>query len=266
MRKWIAMIVAVCLLTLYLPAAAWAAAKEDSDSWLNTGKLEQGVIGIIYKSPSAAKTKLMVSKDNVSYTYDLSAVGQEEFFSLQLHNGIYKITVLQQVTGNKYRTVHSDTLDLQMKNEAAVYLNSVQNIKWNEADAVIEKARELTRDKKTEREKAQAIYDYLIKTIVYDFDLAANVSTGYIPNLNQVLAAQKGICYDYASLFAAMNRSVGIPTKLVMGSSDHVKEYHAWNEIYLDGAWVTVDTTVDAGTGSGTFAKNASEYKVTKVY
>ena len=42
----------------------------------------------------------------------------------------------------------------------------------------------------------------------------------------------KGICFDYASLMAALLRSQGIPTKLVVGYSGDA--YHAWISVYLD--------------------------------
>ncbi|MEK8132887.1 transglutaminase-like domain-containing protein [Paenibacillus filicis] len=264
MRKWTALFIAVCMFVLYLPAAALAA-KPDSSSWLDLKNLNQGVIGIAYESGTKA-TKLMVTKDGVNYTYNLAAAGKEEFFPLQLGNGAYTLSILERVTDNRYKSVYNDSVDLQVKDAAGVYLNSIQNINYNEAEAVVEKARELTQNKKTDQEKVKAIYDYIVNTVTYDFNLAANVQTGYIPDLDSVLTSGKGICYDYASLFAAMNRSVGVPTKLLMGSSEHVKEYHAWNEVYLDGKWQTVDTTVDAGTGSQTLVKNAAEYKAAKVY
>lgn len=58
-----------------------------------------------------------------------------------------------------------------------------------------------------------------------------------------------GICYDYSSLFGSMLRSLGIPTKLVMGRKDDIEAYHSWNEVYLEdeNKWVTIDTTYDAG-------------------
>jgi transglutaminase-like putative cysteine protease len=54
------------------------------------------------------------------------------------------------------------------------------------------------------------------------------------------------MCYDFSSLFASMLRSVNIPAKLVKGYGSKVEGYHAWNEVYLDGKWQTVDTSFDA--------------------
>ncbi|MNE59256.1 Transglutaminase-like superfamily protein [compost metagenome] len=90
--------------------------------------------------------------------------------------------------------------------------------------------------------------------------MAATVTPDYIPNNDSTLLSNKGICYDYASLFATMLRSEGIPTKLVMGNTSYVSTYHAWNEVLLNGKWVTIDTTVDAG-----LAKNNKDVGLTKV-
>lgn len=63
--------------------------------------------------------------------------------------------------------------------------------------------------------------------------------TAYVPNPDSALAAGKGICYDYASLFAAMCRSQSIPARLVIGYADP-NIYHAWNEVYTEETgWIT---------------------------
>ncbi|UUZ86988.1 transglutaminase-like domain-containing protein [Paenibacillus sp. P26] len=57
----------------------------------------------------------------------------------------------------------------------------------------------------------------------------------------------QGICYDASALFAAMLRSSGVPVKLVQGYAPGIRQYHAWNEVYLEGkGWITMDVTTDA--------------------
>ena len=68
----------------------------------------------------------------------------------------------------------------------------------------------------------------------------------FVPQLDEILSSKSGICYDYAALFAGMLRSEGIHTKLVKGYKNDMKEYHAWNEVLIDGIWVIIDTTYDA--------------------
>ena len=84
-----------------------------------------------------------------------------------------------------------------------------------------------------------------MKNLSYDYIKAQNVKSGYLPVLDTVLEKKKGICFDYASLFAAMCRSQSIPTKLVMGYIQG-NMYHAWNEVYTkETGWVTLDLFIE---------------------
>lgn len=68
-----------------------------------------------------------------------------------------------------------------------------------------------------------------------------------IPDAVATLAARQGDCNEHAVLFAALARNLGIPTRVAAGVV-HLRDaffYHAWNEVCLDGAWLSVDTTVN---------------------
>lgn len=67
--------------------------------------------------------------------------------------------------------------------------------------------------------------------ITYDNEKAATVSGNYLPDIDETLSTKKGICFDYASLTAAMLRSIGIPAKLAIGYSASVR--HAWIDVYI---------------------------------
>jgi len=226
----------------FIPTKADAAA---DNRILNVAFVDQGMIGARYET--ANRLKLMVEAAGSKYTYDLNAQGKEEFFPLQAGDGTYTITLLENTTENKYRIVNKETVNVELNNPNAAFLNATQNVKWDATMGAIKKAKELTGKAKTDEEKVKAIYQYVIKNVQYDNDLMKNVKPGYLPDIERTFKTQKGICYDYAALFAAMLRSEGIPTKLVMGKTVNVKEYHAWNEVYLNGKWLIVDTTVDAG-------------------
>ena len=47
--------------------------------------------------------------------------------------------------------------------------------------------------KKDLLEKVAAIYNYVVRTLSYDYDKAATVQSAYLPNLDAVLRAKKGI-------------------------------------------------------------------------
>ena len=63
----------------------------------------------------------------------------------------------------------------------------------------------------------EIIYNYVVNNFTYDKQQAATVKSGYLPVLDNVLAAKKGICFDYAGLMTGMLRSLGVPCKLVVG-------------------------------------------------
>ena len=104
-----------------------------------------------------------------------------------------------------------------------------------------------------------------------------SVQSGYMPDPDETLKSGLGICFDYASLTAAMLRSQGIPTKVIFGYVSPNGVYHAWNMFYTEeSGWVTVgfevagddwnriDLTFSANGADQTFIGDGSNY--TDVY
>ena len=236
----------------------------------NTAQIGSGIIKVGYGTEKDKKLKLFVEKSGKRITYDLKNDGTVESFSLQMGNGDYSVSVLENIEGNKYTYVSTENVKLDLTDQKEVFLNSVQNINWNDEMAAIKKARELTNGVKEDQDKINNIYNYIISNINYDFDKLNRLTFDYIPNIDSTLASNKGICYDYSSTFAAMLRSAGIPAKLVKGYSTNVNGYHAWNEVYntKDNKWIIIDTTYDsqmkAANAKFKMEKESSEY--TKIY
>lgn len=266
MRNAVFAIVGLFVLLIWAPVIQAA----PSEDWLGLKQLDHGVVVIRHDGEADVKTKLMITKGQDKYTYELSADKPQEAFPLQMGNGEYKISILEQISGTRYKIVEEAAVMLQLTNDSKVFLNSVQNVNWSERDQAVQLAKKLTGSSQSDEEKVQAVYEYIIETIRYDRALASSELTGYLPDNNRTISGQKGMCYDYASLFASMLRSIGIPTKLVMGTSEYVDVYHAWNEVYLNGQWVTIDTTVDASwksSGDGfKMMKDASRYMTDKFF
>lgn len=67
-----------------------------------------------------------------------------------------------------------------------------------------------------------------------------------IPNAVGVYKLRAGDCNEHSVLFAALARSVGIPTRIVAGLlyTRGRFYYHAWNEVYV-GQWVAVDSLLN---------------------
>lgn len=68
-----------------------------------------------------------------------------------------------------------------------------------------------------------------------------------LPDALTTLHSKQGDCNEHASLFAAMARSLGIPTVIATGVTlqKGAFYYHAWNEVCLDGRWYSLDTTTN---------------------
>lgn len=157
----------------------------------------------------------------------------------------------------------------------AEYLKSTSEIAFPEGGSVAEKAASLCKDKKSDKQKALAIYNYIAANFTYDTGFADAVRAGritvYTSDTASILSNKKGVCYDFSALFAAMCRSQGIPAKLCKGYSTRVGGYHAWNAVYLaeDDAWYTLDLTFPCYLGTGkakSFSKAAvdsSKYTAT---
>lgn len=260
MLKWVTKCAITILMIVMIPMVSQAAVGP-----YNLEDLDQGIVHISYKS--ARPLKVMITKGDKRYTYDLRNDGQAETYPLQMGNGSYKIDVLQNLGGTRYSFVKSKTLQLKMEDPNRVFLNSIQEIYWKTEDQPILKSKQLIGSLEEEK-KANVIYDYIIRNYTYDYDKIPTLTAAYKPNIVQIFLEKKGICYDYSSLLAAMKRSDGIPVKLVKGYTKHVDGYHAWNEVYVNGEWVIVDSTVDAAylTGGVPFNMIKDPDEFTKVY
>lgn len=242
MLKKIISLVLILLLIISLFTIAYA--KEKPIIEVDKLQLKNGVIGIKVDNIENEKIKVLIQLDDKKIYYDIENGEEYQYFPLQLGNGKYKIGVLENVEDKKYKYVYKKNIEVKIENEKDVFLNSIKLINWNKEMESIKLAIELTKDCETELEKVQAIYKYMTENLTYDKE-KTGLTSKYIPNIEQTLEDKKGICYDFSSLFAAMMRSQGIPTKLVKGKSKFTKAYHAWNEVYIEelDEWVVIDIT-----------------------
>ncbi len=106
-----------------------------------------------------------------------------------------------------------------------------------------ELADEICADCDTSAEKVQAIYNWIIRNCEYDYDYSVFIQ--YF-NVRRTLHTRKGVCYDFAHLFAALCRSQNIPCYVVDGAPyDRTTEDHTWNRVCYGVSWWDVDVTND---------------------
>ena len=186
---------------------------------------------------SASKIKLQISKDDKKYNYDLTSM-EYTAFPLQMANGIYTIKILSQIEGTKYAVVASTQKEVTIQDEFSVYLYPNQVVNYGPDSIVVNKSFELTKDDKDNLTRIYHLFEYTVDVLDYDYEKADYVSDTYVlPNLTQAIENGSGICFDYASLLAALCRIQGIPARVIVGWTDI--EYHAWVEIYLENeGWI----------------------------
>lgn len=267
------------LSTLLLPEASGTSVKQNGKAVIDYSNMADGYVMARFTASSEKRLAVQVAGPTTTYTYYLT-VGEWATFPLSDGNGNYKVTVLERVT-DKYAVVLSASIRVTLKDEFAPFLRPNQYVDYETAPKTIEKAAELTKGETEPLGKVEKIYNFVVETLSYDKGKAQTVKSGYLPVLDDVLAAKKGICFDYASLMAGMLRSQGVPCKLVVGYAGTA--YHAWinvwteetgwidGVIYFDGsAWQRMDPTfASSGKGSASIMKyigDGSNYTVSYLY
>lgn len=199
-----------------------------------------GVVQVSYKG-SCSNVKVRITMGDNVYDYGLSG---SAVYPLQSGSGEYNVKVLENISGKTYAIALDESFSAEVS-DFSPYLLPTQYISFSQSDNCVKKAAELCAGCDSDAEKIAAIFKYVTDNISYDKQLAASVKSGYIPDPDSTLAKGTGICFDYASLFAAMCRSQSIPTKLVMGYIQG-NMYHAWNEVYTkETGWVTLDLFIE---------------------
>ncbi len=98
--------------------------------------------------------------------------------------------------------------------------------------------------------RAKKLYDDVINMLEYDVEKSENILNEDFDSLSGAISAfetKKGICFDYASLYSVLSKSIGLPNRIVIGKGYDGTNWinHAWNEVYIDelDEWINVDTT-----------------------
>ena len=263
------------------PEAPGTQVKSDDKAIIDYSNVKDGYVMVKYTAATTARLKVQVTGPSANaYTYNITA-GQWVAFPLSDGNGTYRVRVLENVVDNRYATVLSVSPVVMMEDQYAPFIRPNQYVNYEHAEKTVTTGAELCRGKTKLLDKIEVIYQYVVQNLSYDYDKAATVQSGYLPDLDAVLAAKKGICFDYAALMTAMLRSQGIPCKLVVGYAGTI--YHAWISVWseetgwVDGvvyfagtAWQRMDPTFMSSSGGSqtivNFVKNDANYTTKYLY
>ncbi len=237
--------VLIVLLALIFPPGVAGTALAAGGS-IDVSTAAKGYIQVTHPGDGYGRVKVIVQKGIERYTYDVRPGGEPESLPLQMGNGVYTVRLMRNTTGNLYQEIDRAAVAVETQDENSVYLSSIQNINWKASEKAVALAKELVEGLESDKERIQAVYDYIVHNFTYDYKKAKSVTPGYLPDLDEVLETKKGICYDFASLLAGMLRSVGVPTKLITGYVGPQRGYHAWNAAFDGEDWEQLDPTFSA--------------------
>ncbi len=108
--------------------------------------------------------------------------------------------------------------------------------------------------------RVKALHDWVADRVAYDVE-ALKAAARPPQDAESVFRTRKAVCAGYANLLAAMGEVTGDEIRVVPGDArqrtdDLTGSGHAWNAARIDGRWVLVDATWDAGSiGEDGFTK-----------
>lgn len=218
------------------PMATGSARDTGEYSAIDYSHTEDGYVMVKYNEPCGVRLKVLVKGPSTTYSYNLTPE-QWAVFPLSDGNGSYQVGIYENIVGSKYALVQSVSFHVELLDEFAPFLRPNQYVNYTDAAQTTQLGVELTWGIEDPLEKVAAVYDYVVSNLTYDYDKAATVKSGYLPDLDLVLDAKTGICFDYAALMTAMLRSQEIPCKLVVGYAGSV--YHAWISVWTEeNGWI----------------------------
>lgn len=224
------------------PEATGSVTFESGGATLDASNADEGYVMVKMQSEKALKVRITGLNQ---YTYDLDGDGEYDVYPLQDGDGTYTVVVYEQVEGTSYAQMLSQSVEAAMADANAPFLAPNRYSWYTRDSAVVSLSDELLGGLGSDREKAEAAYEYVVSNMTYDYMKAVMAVggqiSGYVPDLDEVLETKTGICFDFAALMCALLRAQGVPTQMVMGYADTT--YHAWNNVYLDGEWTRFDAT-----------------------
>ncbi|NCO83514.1 MAG: hypothetical protein COZ31_06720 [Nitrospirae bacterium CG_4_10_14_3_um_filter_44_29] len=116
---------------------------------------------------------------------------------------------------------------------------------------IVSMAKEIVKDEKDALKKARLLYDWVYRNI-------KKTPAITIPMATEVLKSKRGDCNEHTTLYTALARAAGIPTRIALGLTykDGYFYYHAWPEIFI-GQWIAIDPTL------GQFPADAAHIRIT---
>ncbi len=171
------------------------------------------------------ETEIQLSEFKMSATDLNNIMLYMNYYELSYYlDGVYSYYI-----GND-NTINSVVFSYTMSKSDVAAANKIINSSIN---SVVSRAKKL----KTDIEKIICVHDYLVCNIDYD---SVNYDQTY-NNLYGAFINKRTMCFGYSTAFNYIVRQLGIKSYIVTSAVNN----HAWNLVYLDGNFYSVDCTWD---------------------
>ncbi len=136
------------------------------------------------------------------------------------------------------------TWDLIASNDPADYLGDSVGYTppsdWRHYQPMIDKVNEITKGLDNDFDKANAIATWVMHSKQYgDGEEGTSIANRW-GSVIDIFNAEEGVCLDSSFLTTAMMRLAGIPARSVLLA-------HAFNDVYVNGKWMTIEATFGSG-------------------
>ncbi len=153
-------------------------------------------------------------------------------------NGDYDYTFVVTVDASYPRIMADDSFPVKT-GENDEYTNDSAYIKPSDPKTH-QKALDITKNSHTMLEAVRDLAMWVNTYIEYNTTYWGPINPSTV-----VLEERKGVCDEYANLYSALARSLGIPTRIATGvvKTGSTWQRHAWAESRVKNVWVPVDPT-----------------------
>lgn len=215
-----------------IPSADGEVVYESQEVHIDASNLSEGYAMVKYTGTADKVRMLLDAPGGETYNYLVPTDGSYAVYPMSEGNGTYRIGIYENIVEDKYAELFSKEIEVVLTDEQKVFLYPNRYVDFTDESEAVKKGAEIVADAITELDAVEKVYRYVTENITYDYDKAEKVQSGYIPTVDETLRTGTGICFDYASLMAAMLRSQRIPTRLEIGYAGTL--YHAWIGVYIE--------------------------------
>ena len=159
---------------------------------------QEGYIMAKYTGFNAKPILQLTGTDGITYTYSLYK--DYSTFPLTSGDGTYQVGVYENVSDDRYTTLLSETFSVTLTDPLKPYLYPNQYVNFTADSLPVAKAEELADGASSDLDIISSVYKYIITHSTYDYSKASSVTSGYLPDIDEVFTSEKGICFDYAAV------------------------------------------------------------------